>query len=87
LGFYFESGASTGESLAGFLVVRTGANLGIQPILAQLFDEERTAGRDDVVIISTLLAQSFSLRPANCRKRQIALNRRSVTIVGVYRSP
>src|SRR6266404_1829009 len=52
--FYFENRASTGESLAGFAVTSNWLpTLGVQPVLGRNFlDEEQTAGRDAVVILS-----------------------------------
>src|SRR6266403_3713585 len=85
MGFYFESGTSTGESLAGFLVSSNWLpTLGIQPILGRNFlDEEQTGGRDDVVIISYACWRTHFHSDRQIVGRQIALNRRSVTIVGV----
>src|SRR6266404_5990388 len=85
MGFYFESGASTGESLAGFLVTSNWLpTLGIQPILGRNFlDEEQTGGRDDVVIISYACWRTHFHSDRQIVGRQIALNRRSVTIVVV----
>src|SRR5258708_23724878 len=50
--FYFENAASTGESLAGLLIAPNWLpTLGIHPSLGRNFiDEERTQGRDAVVI-------------------------------------
>jgi predicted permease len=85
MGFYFENGASKGESLAGFLVTSNWLpTLGIQPILGRnFFDEEQTAGRDAVVILSYSCWRTRFHADPHIVGKQIALNRRSVTIVGV----
>jgi predicted permease len=83
--FYFEHGASTGESLAGFLVAPNWLpTLGIQPSLGRNFiDEEQTQGRDAVVILSYACWRTRFRADPRIVGRQIVLNRRSVTIVGV----
>src|SRR5258708_1915911 len=83
--FYFENGASTGESLAGLLVAANWLpTLGIQPSLGRNFsDEEQTQGRDAVVILSYACWRSRFRADPRIAGRQIVLNRRSVTIVGV----
>jgi putative ABC transport system permease protein len=85
MGFYFESGASTGESLAGLLVTSNWLpTLGIQPILGRNFlDEEQTPSRDAVVILSYACWRTRFHSDRHIVGKQIALNRRSVTIVGV----
>ncbi len=83
--FYFENDASTGESLAGFLVTSNWLpTLGIQPVLGRNFlDEEQTAGRDAVVILSYACWRTRFHADRHVVGKQLALNRRSVTIVGV----
>ncbi len=83
--FFFESDASTGESLAGFLVTPNWLpTLGIQPILGRNFlDEEQTAGRDAVVILSYACWRTRFHSDRHIVGNQITLNRRGVTIVGV----
>jgi putative ABC transport system permease protein len=83
--FYFENGASTGESLAGLLIAPNWLpTLGIQPSLGRNFiDEERTQGRDAVVILSYAFWRGRFRADPRIVGRQIVLNRRSVTIVGV----
>ena len=85
MGFYFESGASTGESLAGLLVTSNWLpTLGIQPILGRNFlDEEQTPSRDAVVILSYACWRTRFHSDRHIVGKQIALNRRSVIIVGV----
>src|SRR5882762_564645 len=83
--FYFENGTSAGESLAGFLVTSNWLpTLGIQTILGRNFlDEEQTAGRDAVVILSYGCWRTRFHADRHIVGKQLALNRRSVTIVGV----
>src|SRR5712671_6328211 len=83
--FYFENGTSAGESLAGFLITSNWLpTLGIQPILGRNFlDEEQTAGRDAVVILSYGCWRTRFHADRHIVGKQLALNRRSVTIVGV----
>ncbi len=83
--FYFENGASTGESLAGFAVTSNWLpTLGVQPVLGRNFlDEEQTAGRDAVVILSYGCWRTRFHADRHIVGKQLALNRRSVTIVGV----
>src|SRR5882757_6986578 len=83
--FYFENDASTGERLAGFLVTSNWLpTLGIQPVLGRNFlDEEQTAGRDAVVILSYACWRTRFHADRHIVGKQFALNRRSVTIIGV----
>jgi len=83
--FYFENGVSAGESLAGFLVTPNWLpTLGIQPIQGRNFlDEEETAGSDAVVILSYACWRARFHADPRIVGKQINLNRRSVTIVGV----
>src|SRR5882762_2993875 len=83
--FYFENGASTGESLAGFAVTSNWLpTLGIQTILGRNFlDEEQTAGRDAVVILSYGCWRTRFHADRHIVGKKLVINRRSVTIVGV----
>jgi putative ABC transport system permease protein len=85
MGFYFENGPSTGENLAGFLVTSNWLpTLGVQPILGRNFlDQEETAGRDAVVILSYACWRTRFQGDRHIVGKQIVLNRRGVTIVGV----
>jgi predicted permease len=83
--FYFQNGASTGENLAGLLVTPNWLpTLGIQPILGRNFlDEEQTAGSDAVLILSYACWRTRFRADPRIVGKQIDLNRRSVTVVGV----
>src|SRR5437660_187158 len=83
--YFYGDGESAWENLSGFLVTANWLpTLGIQPILGRnFFDEEQLAGRDTVVILSYGCWRTrFNADPRIVGK-QISLNRRTVTIVGV----
>jgi putative ABC transport system permease protein len=83
--FFYGSDQSTWQNLSAFLVTANWLpTLGIQPILGRNFlNEEQIPGHDAVVILSYDCWRNRFHRDPNIIGRQIAVNRRTVTIVGV----
>jgi predicted permease len=83
--FFYGTDQSTWQNLSGFLVTPNWLpTLGIQPILGRnFFDEEQIAGHDAVVILSYDCWRNRFHRDPHIVGKQIAVNRRTVTIVGV----
>jgi len=83
--FFYGTDQSTWQNLSAFLVTANWLpTLGIQPILGRnFFDEEQLPGHDAVVILSYDCWRNRFHGDPNIIGRQIAVNRRSVTIVGV----
>jgi putative ABC transport system permease protein len=83
--FFYEDGQSTGESLSGFLITPNWLpTLGIQPFLGRNFvDGEQVPGRDAVVFLSFGCWHTRFHSDPHIAGKQINLNRRPVTIVGV----
>jgi hypothetical protein len=82
---YFYSDGPVTENLAGLLVSPNWLpTLGVQPLLGRNFrDEEQIAGQDAVVILSyDCWHTQFHADPSIVGK-QIVLNRRPVTVIGV----
>jgi predicted permease len=83
--YFYGDDDSAWQDLSGFLVTANWLpTLGVQPILGRnFFDEEQLAGRDAVVILSFACWRTrFHADPLIVGK-QILLNRRKVTVVGV----
>ena len=83
--FFYGTDPSTWQNLSGLLITPNWLpTLGIQPILGRnFFDEEQIAGHDAVVILSYDCWRNRFHGDAHIVGKQIAVNRRSVTIVGV----
>src|ERR1700730_7762080 len=83
--FFYGSDPSIWQNLSGFLVTSNWLpTLGIQPILGRnFFDEEQIAGHDAVVILSYDCWRNLFHGDPHILGKQIAVNRRTVTIVGV----
>jgi predicted permease len=83
--FFYENGESPGQSLTGFVITPNWLpTLGIQPILGRNFlEDEQTSGRDAVVILSHACWRTRFHSDPHIAGKQIHLNRRSVTIIGV----
>jgi putative ABC transport system permease protein len=82
--FYGEEG-SVLQDLSGLLVTPNWfPTLGVEPLLWRNFrDEEQVAGQDAVVILSYNCWQTRFRTDLHIVGRQIVLNRRSVTVIGV----
>jgi putative ABC transport system permease protein len=85
INFSYENAESSGQSLPGFLITSNWLpTLGIKPILGRNFlDEEQIYGRDAVVMLSHKFWRTRLHSDPHIIGRQISLNRRSVTIIGV----
>jgi putative ABC transport system permease protein len=83
--FFYGSDGSLAENLFGSLVTPNWfPTLGVQPLLGHNFrEEEQQAGQGAVVILSYDLWQTRFNGDPRIIGRQIVLNRRSVTVVGV----
>jgi len=83
--YFYGDNESAWQNLSGFLVTANWLpTLGIQPILGRnFFDEEQLAGRDAVVILSYGCWHTRFHADPHIFGKQISLNRRTVTIVGV----
>ncbi len=83
--FFYGTDQSTWQNLSGLLVTANWLpTLGIQPILGRnFFNEEQIPGHDAVVILSYDCWRNRFHGDPNIIGRQIAVNRRTVTIVGV----
>jgi putative ABC transport system permease protein len=82
--FYGEEG-SVLQDLSGLLVTPNWfPTLGVEPLLGRNFrDEKQVAGQDAVVILSYNCWQTRFRTDLHIVGRQIVLNRRSVTVIGV----
>jgi putative ABC transport system permease protein len=83
--FFYSNAQSGGQTLSGFLITSNWLpTLGIKPLLGRNFlDDEQISGRDAVVMLShTCWRTRFHSDPRIVGK-QIDLNRRTVTIIGV----
>jgi putative ABC transport system permease protein len=83
--FLYEDGKSAGQTLSGFLMTpNLLPTLGIQPLLGRNFvDEEQIRGGDAVVILSFDCWRTRFHSDPHIAEKQIILNRRPVTVVGV----
>jgi predicted permease len=83
--FFYGTDQSTWQNLSGLLVTANWMpTLGIQPILGRnFFNEEQIPGHDGVVILSYDCWRNRFHGDPKIAGRQIAVNRRTVTIVGV----
>jgi predicted permease len=83
--FFYGTDQSTWQNLSAFLVTANWLpTLGIQPILGRnFFNEEQFPGHDAVVILSYDCWRNRFHGDPNIVGRRIAVNRRTVTIVGV----
>jgi putative ABC transport system permease protein len=83
--FFYGTDQSTWQNLSAFLVTANWLpTLGIQPILGRnFFNEEQIPGHDAVVILSYDCWRNRFHGDPNIIGRQIAVNRRTVTIIGV----
>src|SRR5258708_2678859 len=83
--FFYGTDQSTWQNLSAFLVTANWLpTLGIQPILGRnFFNEEQIPGHDAVVILSYDCWHNRFHGDPNIIGRQIAVNRRTVTIVAV----
>ena len=83
--FVYENGQSASETLNAFLVTPNWIpTLGIQPFLGRNFvDAEQVRGRDAVVILSFDCWRNRFHSDAHIAGKQITLNRRPATIIGV----
>jgi putative ABC transport system permease protein len=82
---FYGSEESTVQKLAGLAVSASWApTLGVQPLLGRNFqEEEQTAGRDAVVILSYGCWTSRFHADPQIIGKQIVVNRRRVTVIGV----
>jgi putative ABC transport system permease protein len=83
--YFYGDDESAWQSLPGSLVTANWLpTLGIQPILGRnFFEEEQVAGQDTVVILSYGCWRARFHADTHIVGKQISLNRRTVTIVGV----
>src|SRR5207302_10125393 len=83
--YFYGNDDSAWQNLSGFLVSTNWLpTLGIQPILGRnFFAEEQLPGRDTVVILSYGCWRTRFQADPHTVGKQISLNRRTVTIVGV----
>jgi putative ABC transport system permease protein len=83
--YFYDGDGSVLQNLPGFLVTPNWLPaLGIQPLLGRNFqDEEQIAGQDAVVILSYDCWHTRFHADPHVAGRQIVLNRRPVTVIGV----
>lgn len=83
--YFYGDSESVWQNLPGFLVTANWLpTLGIQPILGRnFFAEEQLSGRDTVVILSYGCWRTRFQADPQIIGKQISLNRRTVTIIGV----
>jgi predicted permease len=83
--FFYSGDESNWQSLPGFLITPNWLpTLGVRPLLGRNFlDEEQIAGRDAVVILSYGCWRTRFHGDPRAVGKQIVLNRRTVTVVGV----
>jgi predicted permease len=82
---FYDTGESAGENLPGIVVSSNWLpTIGVQPFIGRNFlDEEQTVGRDTVVILSYASWRTRFHADRSILGKQITLNRRPVTVVGV----
>jgi putative ABC transport system permease protein len=82
---FYGSDESSLQNLPGFLVTPNWLpTLGVQPLLGRNFlEEEQVAGRDAVVILSYACWRTRFHADPRIAGKQIVVNRRAVTVVGV----
>src|SRR5216684_7848407 len=82
---FYDADDSVLQNLPGFLVTPNWLpTLGVQPLLGRNFrDEEQIAGRDAVVILSYHCWHTRFHGDPHVAGKQIVLNRRPVTVIGV----
>src|SRR5580692_1698375 len=83
--FFYSGDNSDSQNLLGLLASPNWlVTLGVQPLLGRnFFDEEQVAGRDTVVILSYGCWRTRFHGDPRMVGKQIVLNRRAVTVVGV----
>jgi len=83
--YFYGADGPISQDLPGFLVTPNWLpTLGVQPLLGRNFrDEEQIAGQDAVVIISYDCWHTQFHADSNIVGKQIVLNRRPVTVIGV----
>src|SRR5229473_993015 len=83
--YFYGADSSISQDLPGFLVTPNWLpTLGVQPLLGRNFrDEEQIAGRDAVVILSYHCWHTRFHGDPHVAGKQIVLNRRPVTVIGV----
>jgi predicted permease len=83
--YFYSVDGSLSENLPGSLVSANWfSTLGVQPLLGRTFrEEEERSGQDGVVILSYDLWQARFHADPHIIGRQMVLNRRTVTVVGV----
>ncbi len=83
--YFYDADGSVLQNLPGFLVTPNWLpTLGVQPLLGRNFrDEEQIAGQDAVVILSYDCWHTRFHADPHVAGRQIVLNRRPVTVIGV----
>jgi putative ABC transport system permease protein len=83
--FFYGEDDATWQALAGLLVTRNWLpTRGVQPILGRNFlEDEEMAGRDTAVIVSYRCWRNRFHGDPHIVGKQIALNRRTVSVVGV----
>ncbi|HWW18385.1 MAG TPA: ABC transporter permease [Candidatus Saccharimonadales bacterium] len=83
--FFYDDAQSSGQTLPGFLIASNWLpTLGVKPFLGRNFlDDEQISGRDAVVILSQACWRTRFHSDPHIVGKQINLNRRAVTIIGV----
>jgi predicted permease len=83
--YFHGSDESSWQNLAGLLVTANWLpTLGVQPFLGRNFlEEEQTGGQDDVVMLSYGCWRTRFHADPRIAGKQVALNRRTVVVVGV----
>jgi putative ABC transport system permease protein len=83
--YFYEADDSVSQNLQGFLATPSWLpTLGVQPLLGRNFrEEEQTAGQDAVVILSYHCWRTRFHADPQIAGKQIVLNRRPVTVIGV----
>ena len=83
--YFYDSGDSVSQNLPGFLVTPNWlSTLGVQPLLGRDFrEEEQIAGQDAVVMLSYDCWHTRFHADPHIAGKQIVLNRRPVTVIGV----
>ncbi len=83
--YFYDADGSLSQNLSGFLVTPNWLpTLGVQPLLGRNFrDEEQIAGHDAVVMLSYDCWHTRFHTDPRIIGKQIVLNRRPVTVIGV----
>jgi predicted permease len=83
--FVYDNAHSSGQTLLGLVITPNWLpTLGINPLLGRnFFDDEQISGRDGVVMLSHAFWRTRFHSDPHIIGKQINLNRRSVTIIGV----